>query len=145
MITVKGQADIDRFIIGHIIDPSAPNVEFKNITFDCKTIKDASGHIFVRQIAADFLQLRREERAMRELIIQAMEEARLRLIESNVDLSNYSYKITRDTFAKLVDELGPWVRVPMSSNGQPKLRLFDILVEIVDDAVELSPKGESHG
>ena len=49
MITVKGQADTDRFIIGHIIDPSAPNVEFKNITFDCKTIKDASGHIFVRQ------------------------------------------------------------------------------------------------
>ena len=49
MITVKGQANMDRFIIGHIIDPSVPNIEFKNITFDCKTIKDASGHIFVQQ------------------------------------------------------------------------------------------------
>ncbi len=75
-------------------------------------------------------------------------EARLRLLEHNVDLSNYSYKMTEETFAKLVDELGPrvgpWVRVPMSSNGQPKMRLFDILVEIVDAAVELSPKGENH-
>ncbi len=50
MITVKGKTDMDRFIIGHIIDPSVPNIEFKNITFDCKTIKDASGHIFVQQV-----------------------------------------------------------------------------------------------
>ena len=49
MITVKGQADIDRFIISRIIDPSAPNIEFKNITFDCKTIKDADGNVFFRQ------------------------------------------------------------------------------------------------
>lgn len=54
MITVKGQADADLAIISHIIDPSAPNVEFKNITFDCKTIKDASGHIFVRQKAGEW-------------------------------------------------------------------------------------------
>lgn len=54
MITVKGQTDIDKFIIGHIIDPSAANVEFKNITFDCKTIKDASGHIFVQQKAGEW-------------------------------------------------------------------------------------------
>ena len=55
MITVKGKTDMDRFIIGHIIDPSAPNVEFKNITFDCKMIKDASGHIFVRQKAGEWI------------------------------------------------------------------------------------------
>ena len=74
-----------------------------------------------------------------DLISQAMKEAQLRLRGYNVDLSNYSYKITRDTFAKLVDELGPLVSVPMPSNGQLKMRLFNILVEIVDDAVELSP------
>ena len=55
MITVKGQADMDRFIIGHIIDPSVSNIEFKNITFNCKTIKDASGHIFVRQKVEEWI------------------------------------------------------------------------------------------
>lgn len=55
MITVKGKADADWAIISHIIDPSALNVEFKNITFDCKTIKDASGHIFVRQKAGEWI------------------------------------------------------------------------------------------
>ena len=55
MITVKGKADADWAIISHIIDLGAPNVEFENITFDCKTIKDASGHIFVRQKAGEWI------------------------------------------------------------------------------------------
>lgn len=55
MITVKGQADADLAIISHIIDPSAPNVEFKNITFDCKTIKDADGNVFVRQETGEWV------------------------------------------------------------------------------------------
>ena len=54
MITVKGKANADWAIVSHIIDLGAPNVEFENITFDCKTIKDASGHIFVRQKAGEW-------------------------------------------------------------------------------------------
>jgi len=56
MITVKGKADADWAIISHIIDLGAPNVEFENITFDCKTIKDASGHIFARQKAGEWVE-----------------------------------------------------------------------------------------
>lgn len=48
MITIKDQTDMDRFIISRIIDPSAPKIEFKNITFNCKMIKDASGNVFVK-------------------------------------------------------------------------------------------------
>lgn len=55
MITVKGKADADWSIVSHIIDLSTPNIEFENITFDCKTIKDASGHIFVRQKAGEWI------------------------------------------------------------------------------------------
>lgn len=57
MITVKGETNIDKFIIGHIIDPNVSNVEFKNITFDCKIIKDASGHIFVRKKAGEWISV----------------------------------------------------------------------------------------
>ena len=69
MITVKGKTDMDRFIIGHIIDPSAPNVEFKNITFDCKMIKDASGHIFVRQKAGEWIPVSERLPNYREAVL----------------------------------------------------------------------------
>ena len=49
---------MDRFIISRIIDPSDTKIEFKNITFDCKTIKDASGNVFVRQKIGEWMSIK---------------------------------------------------------------------------------------
>lgn len=50
MVSVKGTASkLEKEILGGIIEPNCPNIEFKNITFDCKSIKDAAGHIFINQ------------------------------------------------------------------------------------------------
>lgn len=47
-VSVKGTASkLEMEILGGIIDPDCPNIEFKNVTFDCKSIKDAAGHIFI--------------------------------------------------------------------------------------------------
>jgi len=50
MIKIKGEGtSLDWRIINAIKDVSVKNIEFKNITFECETIIDAAGHIFVRQ------------------------------------------------------------------------------------------------
>ena len=50
MIKIKGEGtSLDWQIINSIKDVSAKNIELKNITFECETITDAAGHIFVRQ------------------------------------------------------------------------------------------------
>ena len=50
MIKIKGEGTLlDWQIINSIKDVSAKNIELKNITFECETITDAAGHIFVRQ------------------------------------------------------------------------------------------------
>ena len=50
MVSVKGTASkLEMEILGGIIEPNCPNIEFKNVTFDCKSIKDAAGHIFINQ------------------------------------------------------------------------------------------------
>lgn len=50
MVSVKGTASkLEKEILNGIIEPNCPNIEFKNITFDCKSIKDAAGHIFINQ------------------------------------------------------------------------------------------------
>ena len=50
MVSVKGTAsELEKEILSGIIEPNCPNIEFKNITFDCKSIKDAAGHIFINQ------------------------------------------------------------------------------------------------
>lgn len=136
MITVKGQTEMDKYIVGHIIDPSVPNIEFKNITFDCKTIKDASGHIFVRQ----------KERTMsNKSICQALAEAQIRLKEHNIDLSNYSYKMTEETFKKVIEEcceLTVFTPPEVHELERGKAKIYGIPVEIVDDPIELSERRE---
>ena len=50
MIKIKGEGTLlDWQIINSIKDVSVKNIEFKNIIFECETINDADGHIFVRQ------------------------------------------------------------------------------------------------
>lgn len=50
MIKIKGEGtSLDWKIINSIKDVSAKNIELKNITFECETITDAVGHVFVRQ------------------------------------------------------------------------------------------------
>jgi hypothetical protein len=50
MIKIKGEGtSLDWQIINSIKDVSAKNIEFKNITFECETITDAVGHVFVWQ------------------------------------------------------------------------------------------------
>lgn len=47
MITIKNGTKLDEDLISHILNPSKPNIKFHNITFDCETIEDASGNVFV--------------------------------------------------------------------------------------------------
>jgi len=50
MIKIKGEGTLlDWQIINSIKDISVKNIEFKNIIFECETIIDAAGHVFVRQ------------------------------------------------------------------------------------------------
>ena len=50
MIKIKGEGTLlDWQIINSIKDVSVKNIEFKNIIFECETITDAAGHVFVRQ------------------------------------------------------------------------------------------------
>ena len=47
MVTIKNGTKFDEDVASHIINPSEPNIKFYNITFDCETIEDASGNVFV--------------------------------------------------------------------------------------------------
>lgn len=48
MVKVRGDmTEMDKFIVGNIIHPDKPNIRFHNITFECETIEDASGNVFV--------------------------------------------------------------------------------------------------
>lgn len=59
MVSVKGTAsELEKEILGGIIEPNCPNIEFKNITFDCKSIKDAAGHIFINQTYCNAVPVR---------------------------------------------------------------------------------------
>ena len=50
MIKIKGEGtSLDWQIINSIKDVSAKNIEFKNITFECQTITDASGNLFEKR------------------------------------------------------------------------------------------------
>lgn len=47
MVTIKNGTEFDKYVVSHIEKPSNPNIKFHNITFDCETIEDASGNVFV--------------------------------------------------------------------------------------------------
>ena len=50
MVKVKGSiTPLEMFIIGSIKDVSAKNIEFKNITFDVETIRDAADNVFAKR------------------------------------------------------------------------------------------------
>lgn len=47
MVTFKGTpTNEEATILFNIIDADTPNIEFRNISFYCESIKDASGRIF---------------------------------------------------------------------------------------------------
>ena len=49
MVTIKEDiSPLEGFILQRIKDPMLQNIKFTNVTFDCQTIEDASGHLFVR-------------------------------------------------------------------------------------------------
>lgn len=48
MVTIKNGTKFDEDLASHIINPLNPNIKFHNITFDCETIEDASGNVFVQ-------------------------------------------------------------------------------------------------
>lgn len=48
MVKIKGDSPFDKYVVQNIEDCMTENIAFHNITFDCKTIKDASGNVFVR-------------------------------------------------------------------------------------------------
>lgn len=50
MIKFKTNATaLDMSIVNSIKNVAVKNIELKNIIFECETITDAAGHIFVRQ------------------------------------------------------------------------------------------------
>ena len=49
MVTIKGDiSSLEGFMLQGIKNPMARNIKFTNVTFDCQTIEDASGHLFIR-------------------------------------------------------------------------------------------------
>ena len=49
MVRIKGDiSPLEGNIIQGIKNPMARNIKFTNVTFDCQTIEDASGHLFIR-------------------------------------------------------------------------------------------------
>ena len=50
MVMIKGNiTPLEMVIIGSIKDVSVKNIEFKNITFDVETIRDAAGNVFAKR------------------------------------------------------------------------------------------------
>lgn len=49
MVKIKGNiSPLEGMILKGIKNPMAQNIKFTNVTFDCQTIEDASGHLFIR-------------------------------------------------------------------------------------------------
>ena len=49
MVIIKGDiSSLEGFMLQGIKNPMAQNIKFTNVTFDCQTIEDASGHLFIR-------------------------------------------------------------------------------------------------
>jgi hypothetical protein len=54
MVKFKTNATaLDMAIVNSIKNVAVKNIELKNITFECETITDAVGHVFVRQRSVD--------------------------------------------------------------------------------------------
>lgn len=57
MVTIKGNpTPIDMSIINSIVDPQAKDIELKNISFYCESIKDALGNVFVKRKTGRWLK-----------------------------------------------------------------------------------------
>lgn len=57
MVTIKGNpTPVDMNIISSIVDRQAKNIEFKNISFYCESIKDALGNVFVKRKTGRWLK-----------------------------------------------------------------------------------------
>lgn len=49
MVIIKGDiSSLEKMMLQGIKNPMAWNIKFINVTFDCQTIEDASGHLFIR-------------------------------------------------------------------------------------------------
>ena len=49
MVKIKGDiSQLEMLMLQGIKNPMAQNIKFFNVTFDCQTIEDASGHLFIR-------------------------------------------------------------------------------------------------
>ena len=56
MIKIKGEGtSLDWQIINGIKDVSVKNIEFKNVTFECETITDASGNLFEKRVRGKWI------------------------------------------------------------------------------------------
>lgn len=56
MIKIKGEGtSLDWQIINSIKDVSVKNIEFKNVTFECETIIDASGNLFEKRVKGEWI------------------------------------------------------------------------------------------
>ena len=56
MIKIKGEGtSLDWQIINGIKDVSVKNIEFKNVTFECETITDASGNLFEKRVRGKWM------------------------------------------------------------------------------------------
>ena len=74
--------------------------------------------------------------------MEALFEAQMRLKEYNVDLSGYSYKMTTETFKKLIEECKEMTGITLIDVQKfvekNETKIYGIPVEIVDDPIELS-------
>ena len=49
MVRIKGNiSPLEGMILQGIKNPLSQNIKFINVIFDCQTIEDASGHLFIR-------------------------------------------------------------------------------------------------
>lgn len=49
MVKIKGAiSSLEGMILQGIKNPLSQNIKFINVIFDCQTIEDASGHLFIR-------------------------------------------------------------------------------------------------
>ena len=49
MVKIKGAiSSLEGMILQGIKNPLSQNIKFINVVFDCQTIEDASGHLFIR-------------------------------------------------------------------------------------------------
>ena len=51
-VVIKGSESFDVMIASHIANCQTANIKFKNISFQCETIEDADGTVFVKTPSA---------------------------------------------------------------------------------------------